>query len=191
MPVGIRATMRMSEGHKGEGRPQRDPRAERFAPSRSLIPETAFESLRKVPLGEEPAYWPVRVMVELDYLTCGDTPDSRLTQQWAPFRQSMLRVKRAYEVLAYPHVKGEGHRYAMRSDLYRDYDHNDRDRITLDDTELTVLKTFAVSADIPFDAQRRDYNYADILPDLHALYKKTTPSLTHAPNRGNGDDDDG
>jgi hypothetical protein len=187
MPVGIRATMHMSEGLKGEGRPQRD----RFAPSRSVIPETAFESLRKVPLGEEPAYWPVRVMVELDYLTCGDTSDSRLTQQWAPFRQSMLRVKRAYEVLAYPHVKDDGHRYAMRSDLYRDYDHNDRDHIILEDAELTILKKLAVSADIPFDPQRRAYNYADILPDLHALYKKPGRSLTHGPNKGNGTDDEG
>ena len=181
----------MPEGNKGEGRPQGDPGAERLGPSRSLIPETAFESLRKVPLGEEPAYWPVRVMVELDYLTCGDTPDSRLTQEWAPFRRSMLRVKRAYEVLAYPHVKYEGHRYAMRSDLYRDYDHNDRDHITLDDAELPILKKLAVSADIPFDQQRRIYNYADILPDLHALYNNPGGSLTHVSNRDNGTDDDG
>src|SRR3712207_406992 len=70
----------------------------REAGSRLPTQQELFERMRRVPSGEEPAFWPVRVMSELEYLTDpGEQPDSPLTKQWAPVQESLRRVKRAYE----------------------------------------------------------------------------------------------
>ena len=44
---------------------------------------------------------------------------------------------------------------------------------------------------IPFDPQRRVYNYAEIVPEIHPTMSRPGHSLPHDPNSRNGTDDKG
>ena len=125
-----------------------------------------FERLRQVPSGEEPAFWPVRVMSELEYITSGEVPDHPLEKQWAPMRESLKKVKRAYEVIAYPHVKYEGWRECIQAELGREREWQGRDQVELNDAELRIVGKLAATAKIPFDPQRRVYSYGEVLKDF-------------------------
>ena len=115
-----------------------------------------FERMRRVPKGEEPAYWPVCVMTELDYLTAPEEwPDSPLTEKWAPVRESFLRVKKAYEVLAYPHIQYEVSRENIEVELEMDRQIHGRDQLNLDGAEVRILGKLAATAEIPFDPQKK------------------------------------
>src|SRR4051812_28574136 len=79
----------------------------------TLTKQGIYEKLTRIPKGEDPAFWPVRVMSELLYVTDpNELPDHTLPKQWAPFRDSFSKVRMAYQVLAYKHT---------RSDLSREF----------------------------------------------------------------------
>ena len=164
----------MSEN--GEGRTSREitlpkDNAREGAPNKNpLIPETSFEQLGRVPKTEDPAFWPVRVITELEYaINPGEMPNGPLVEKWKPFQDSLKRVKKAYEVLAYPHVRYEGWRDEIAADLKRDQKTYERDQVELDDAELAILKKLSTTAKIPFNPQKRIYNYTEVFnpsPDL-------------------------
>jgi len=82
----------------------------------------AFGKLSETPPREDPAFWPVRVLNELNYyiverdhvsdtLTVRGVNARELGERFAPYQQHIRNVKTAYEILAYPHCK-----YELKSD---------------------------------------------------------------------------
>jgi hypothetical protein len=122
-----------------------------------------YEKLSRIPKGEEPAFWPVRVLNELEYTANPyEFPDRPRTRQWAPFYESVQRVKRAYEVLAYPHVRYEAWRELIEDDLQFDQKYNKRDTIELTDQEAVILHKLARAGRVPIDPLQRTYDYHEV-----------------------------
>lgn len=69
--------------------------------------ERIFNTLHTTPQGEDPLFWPIHVMHELNRIII-DREDATnpqlaaLGEQWTPDQEAMRRVRTAYEIIAYP-----------------------------------------------------------------------------------------
>ena len=133
-----------------------------------------FGKLSETPDGEDPAYWPVNVLNELNHhILNRDHPGNERPGMWgissreigerfAPLKGHIQKVKTAYEILAYPHCKYVGRRENIEDELARDQQSNARDQVELNDAELQILTKLAAARKISVDPQKRVYQYAEV-----------------------------
>jgi hypothetical protein len=140
-----------------------------------------FGKLSETPSTEDPAFWPVKVFNELNYMilhrdqAAGKTPNvwgvnaREVGERFAPFEEHIRKVKTAYEILAFPHCKSAGSRDVIEDELYRDQRSFERDQVELNDAELGILSGLAASRNIPFNPEKRVYQYDEVFhpsPDI-------------------------
>jgi hypothetical protein len=156
--------------------PQRttQPDAEQIGGSVPTPFRDVFGRLSETPPREDPAFWPVRVLNELNYMilerdhAATDTPHlwgvsaREMGERFAPFQEHIRNVKTAYEILAYPHCKSAGSREVIESELARDQHSFERDQVELNDAELAILNRLAAAKNIPFNPEKRVYQYDEV-----------------------------
>ena len=188
--------------------PQRNIRHE-TDPTEANLPTPfrgAFDKLSETPPTEDPAFWPVRVLNELNYmivnrdeatpgvLNVWGVPAREVGERFAPFQEHIRNVKTAYEILAYPHCKSAGSREVIEGELAQNQHSTDRDRVELNDAELAILSHLAAAKNIPFNPEKRVYHYDEVFhpsPDIEpalngAEFIKWLGEQRHAREQGNG-----
>jgi hypothetical protein len=140
-----------------------------------------FGKLGETPSTEDPAYWPVKVLNELNYmilhrdeappgaLGVWDVPAREVGERFAPYEEHIRKVKTAYEILAFPHCKYQGSRDLIDDELSRDQRAFERDQVELNDPELAILSHLAAAKNIPFNPEKPVYRYEEVLhppPDI-------------------------
>ena len=164
----------------------------------------AFGKLSETPPREDPAFWPVRVLNELNYMIVerdhaiegpnvwGVNP-RELGERFAPYKEHIRNVKTAYEILAYPHCKSAGSREVIEGELAQDQWSNERDQVELNDAELAILSRLAAAKNLPFNPEKRVYQYDEVFhpsPDIEppltgAAYMKWLSEQQRARDQGN------
>jgi hypothetical protein len=134
----------------------------------------AFGKLTETPPTEDPAFWPVRVLSELnsyivdrdhaaeDRLSAWGVNARELGERFAPHQEHIRSVKTAYEILAYPHCKYEGSREVIATELAHDQQAHERNQVELNDAELAILSRLAAARKLPFNPQQRVYKYDEV-----------------------------
>jgi len=163
--------------------PQRNIRHE-TDPTEANLPapfRDAFGKLSETPPREDPAFWPVKVLNELHAMIVERddfAPNARnvwgvsireVGERFAPFKEHIRNVKTAYEILAYPHCKYAGSREVIEGELAQDQHSNERSQVELNDTELTILSGLAAAKNLPFNPEKRVYQYDEVFhpsPDI-------------------------
>jgi hypothetical protein len=149
-----------------------------------------IDQASEVPTGEDPAFWPRKVFLKFeelienkDFIT--DKAKHELATKLTPIQESMLKVRTAYEIAAYSSVQRlpiEKEKSFMQGiieeDLKMDREFRNRNAVELSLAEQALVgrlcKTSRYTGDgrtgqrtlqpqIPFDPDRRIYNYADII----------------------------
>jgi hypothetical protein len=137
-----------------------------------VMEREVFGKLSQTPAGEDPAYYPITVLNEFNYMIVnrediknnpGGLPYAEFGEYAAPMKETIRKVKTAYEILAYPHCKDWGRRDNIASELERDRQSFERDEVELNDEELRALSKLTVARKIPFDPQKRVYKYTEVL----------------------------
>jgi hypothetical protein len=161
--------------------PQRttQPDAERTGGSVPAPFRDVFGRLSETPPREDPAFWPVKVLNELNYKIVNredaapDVPGGvfarEIGERFAPMKEHIRQVKTAYEILAYPHCKYQGSRELIEDELTRDQHSFERDQVALNDAELAILSRLAAAKNIPFNPEKRVYQYDEVFhpaPDI-------------------------
>jgi hypothetical protein len=140
----------------------------------------AFGRLSETPPREDPAFWPVKVLNELNYMIlerdhATEGPNAwgvnprELGERFAPYQEHIRKVKTAYEILAFPHCKYEGSRELIEDELARDQRAFERDQVELNDAELAILSKLTAARNLPFNPEKRVYQYDDVFhpsPDI-------------------------
>jgi hypothetical protein len=163
-----------------------------------------FGKLSETPPTEDPAYWPVRVLNELnnfiverddasDTISTWGVNPRELGERFAPYQEHIRNVKTAYEILAYPHCKYEGSRELIESELARDQGVFERDQVELNDAELAILSKLTAARNLPFNPEKRVYQYDEVFhpsPDIEralngAEFIKWLGARKRAGNQGN------
>jgi len=141
----------------------------------------AFGQLSETPPTEDPAFWPVHVLNELNYMIVNredaapNTPNiwgvsaREVGERFAPYQEHIRNVKTAYEILAYPHCKYEGSRELIEGELARDQRSFERSQVELNDAELTILSRLTAAKNLPFNPEKRVYQYDEVFhpsPDI-------------------------
>ena len=133
-----------------------------------------FGKLGETPSTEDPAYWPVKVLNGLysmiihrdvaspDVRNVWDVPAKEVGERFAPYEEHIRNVKTAYEILAFPHCKYQGSRELIDDELNRDQRSFERDQVELNDAELAILSRLAAAKNIPFNPEKRVYQYDDV-----------------------------
>ena len=137
-------------------------------PLASFMEKNLFDKLSQTPAGEDPAYWPLPMLHELNYhiVTRHEmrSADARaIGERYAPMKESIRKVTKAYEILAYPHCKDWGSRENIEDELATDQVMFERDHVELDDAELKILSKLTAARKLPFDPQKRNYQYSEVL----------------------------
>ena len=190
--------------------------AEELVPQRNIRHEThpteanlpapfrdAFGKLSETPLSEDPAFWPVRVLNELNYMIverdhATEGPNAwganprELGERFAPYQEHIRKVKTAYEILAFPHCKYEGSRVVIEDELARDQRAFERDQVELNDAELAILSKLTAARNLLFNPEKRVYQYDDVFhpsPDIEppltgSAYMKWLGEQQRARNQG-------
>jgi hypothetical protein len=146
------------------------------------IDQNLFGRLRDTPAGEDPAFWPIHVLNELNSYIDHREQLSNLPGDWdatpretaetfAPIQENIRRVKTAYEILAYPHCKLEDRREEIEAELGKDHELTGRDQVELDDTELKILGKLSAVRNIPFSPDKRVYTYEEVLHPSQPIEK--------------------
>jgi hypothetical protein len=164
-----------------------------------------FGKLSETPPTEDPAFWPVRVLNELNYFIverdhASDTLNvwgvnpRELGERFAPFQEHIRKVRTAYEILAYPHCKSQGSREVIEAQLAQDQKSNERDQVELNDAELAILSKLTAARNLPFNPEKRVYQYEEVFhpsPDIEppltgSAYFKWLGEQRRAREQGNG-----
>jgi hypothetical protein len=128
------------------------------------------------PAGEDPAFWPIPLLNEInyyivnkEYLTNSSgpgiwgVPPAEIAERYAPMKETIQRVKTAYEIIAYPHCKDRGRQDNIKSELERDQQSFDRHSVELNEEELGMLRKLAAARGLPCDSEKRVYEYSEVI----------------------------
>jgi|SRR3954470_21593812 hypothetical protein len=101
---------------------------------------------------------------------------AELAQKLVPLKDTIRRVRTAYEIIAYPQCQERGRRYNIETQLRQDQEFFERDKVELNDAEMDIVRKLCETPryalrqglkepqpKIPFDPQKRVYNYAEVL----------------------------
>ena len=114
--------IRQNNNHKQELVVSPQGRQEGSPPALSMDPEI-LRKLSYTPRGEDRAFWPIRVLNELeDYISIKDEPSASpitraIGQKYAPYEESIHHVKTAYSILAHPRCQYEGWKEQIETQL--------------------------------------------------------------------------
>ena len=163
--------------------PQRHIRHE-TNPTEANLPapfKDAFGRLSETPPKEDPAFWPIKVLNELNYMIlerdhATERPNAwganprELGERFAPYQEHIRKVKTAYEILAFPYCKYEGSRVVIEDELARDQRaFYERDQVELNDAELAILSKLTAARNLPFNPEKRVYQFDNVFhpsPDI-------------------------
>ena len=124
-------------------------------PARALAEQDAFypafwervvEQSSVAPQGQDPAYWPSRVLFEFDALASGDRAYIKdkakyeLAGKLAPIKDSIKKVRTAYQIVAYPACTSENMREAIEGEIQMDQEIHERDQVELGSGEAEILR---------------------------------------------------
>jgi hypothetical protein len=124
------------------------------------------------PNGEDPAYYPVILLNELNYFIVnrediknnhGGGQYAEIGEHWAPMKETLRKIKTAYEIIAHPFCREEGRRYAIESELERDQNSFDRRSVELNEEELGMLSKLATARGLPCIPEKRVYEYSEVI----------------------------
>jgi hypothetical protein len=118
-------------------------------PFYSAFWENVIETSRNVLQGEEPAWWPIRVLFELDDLVTYremsilSPRKAELAAKLAPIHDSIRKIKTAYSIIAYPH--SQSYQLAISRQVAHDQrilqiEGTPRTQFELNDSELIILR---------------------------------------------------
>jgi hypothetical protein len=130
--------------------------------------QDVLERLRFTPKGEDPAFWPIRVLNELEYyLTIKDdslagSAARAIGEKYAPYEESIRRVKTAYSILCYPHCKYDGWKQQIGAQLESRRQLFGEDQVELNDQELNALGQITSARNIPFNDKKRVYSHSEV-----------------------------
>lgn len=136
-----------------------------------LVPfmeQDAFKKLSFTPNGEDPAFWPIRVLNEVSYYISvkdqfsNGTFTRAMGEKYAPLEETIQQVKTAYSILAYPHCQYEGWQYEIGRELEIDRQLRGRDQVELTDNELQILGQLTTTRKIPFNPEKRIYYFSEV-----------------------------
>jgi hypothetical protein len=125
-------------------------------------------------------------------------PEKRLfADKLALIKESIQKVKIAYEIITFPHFKDWGIRDSIKEDLSRDRDWRERDSVELNDAELEIVRRLCqtpryelhkpvpwyevteegdiktrppyqkLQPQIPFNPQKRVYHYSEVIGNTY------------------------
>jgi hypothetical protein len=133
------------------------------------------------PQGVDPAFWPNRVLTEFELLASTDRAfikdKSRyeLAGKLAPVKDSIKKIRTAYQIISYPACMSENYREQIEGDLHMDREIHNRDQVELTAPEAAILNRlcetprYALYSDtklaeprIPINPQQRVFKYADV-----------------------------
>jgi len=123
----------------------------------------------------------------------GGVNPRELGERFAPYQEHIRKVKTAYEILAFPHCKSAGSRELIEGELARDQRAFERDQVELNDAELAILSGLAAAKNLPFNPEKRIYQYDEVFhpsPDIEppltgSAYMKWLSEQQRARNQGN------
>lgn len=144
------------------------------SPPAPLMDQEILKKLSHTPKGEDPVYWPARVFNELEYyisikddLTVGFAARA-IGEKYAPYQESIRKVKTAYTILSHPHCQessswvARGWQYQIESELERDRQTYGREQVELTDPEFQILNLITTARKIPLDPEKRVYSYSEV-----------------------------
>lgn len=131
-----------------------------------------FPKLNHMPK-EDTVFWPVYLLDQLDNdITYREGLERnsvgisaailKRRKRYFSLLDTVRKVKRAYEILAYPHCDYEGWQLSIQIDLETDRQLYGRDQIELNDEEFRVLSKITAATKIPFNPQKRIYSYWEV-----------------------------
>ena len=148
------------------------------APFAKELDEKVFGRLSDTPAGEDPAFWPVRVLNELNYRIVDTGPENSgaIVEKFAPLKETVQNVTTAYEILAYPHCKYIGSREIIEEQLRMKQDREERDSVELNDAEFSVLRKLAAARKIPLNPDKRRYIFSEVFNPPQEIEKALNAS---------------
>lgn len=141
--------------------------------------QNVVETATTIPQGEDPAYWPIRVLLELDELVRYRKPSTysagkaALAETLAPIHQTIRNIKTAYSIAAYPHCKSTTRTVSALVNLDQRSlatEGSPRTQFELNDAELTILHSLC---------QTPRYTYAK--RDEHGRHYGSPVKIYHQP----------
>jgi hypothetical protein len=126
------------------------------------------------PQGENPTWYPIQVMSQLQsdlamraYRNRQDTARAEKLTAW---KESLHKVEMAYEIIAYPRLIGSGYDMAVAEGIadaiahpnQETKEHPHRAPIELNTEEVSVLGKLTQARGLPFDPDKRVYRYAEL-----------------------------
>jgi len=131
------------------------------------------------PKREDKLWYPITVMSQALYIeTMSEFKtgyEQDLGKRLSPHRKTLIKLEMAYEINAYPALRDTG--YGLEtSEIIRDAHDNAgidigvypyRAPIVLNDPERIILGTITRDRGLPFDPEKREYRYTDLLPQLN------------------------
>jgi hypothetical protein len=133
-----------------------------------------FGQLSETPSGEDPAYWPINVLNELNakiidkemadtgFLNELGVKHRTIGERFAPLQEHIQKVTTAYKILAYPHVKLDLSRERIEEQLRAEQRRLEREQVELSDVELQILNKLTAARKLPFDPDKRIYKYDEV-----------------------------
>jgi hypothetical protein len=133
-----------------------------------LMGQEVFDKLSFTPEGQDPAFWPIRVLNELEYhILVKDDPTlgpvtRAIGEKYAPYKETIQRVRTAYSILAYPYCRNEALKEQIGAGLELERQGLGQDQVELNDQELKILSQLAAARKMPFHPERRVYPYSEV-----------------------------
>ena len=146
------------------------------------LDEKVFSRLSDTPAGEDPAFWPVRVLNELNYHIVNKDQEGMgersqaIAERFAPLKETVQNVTTAYEILAYPHCKYIGSREIIEEQLRMKQEREEREAVELNDAELRVVGRLAAARKIPLNPDKRRYNFSEVFNPPQEIEKALNAS---------------
>src|SRR6266852_2269696 len=113
-----------------------------------------------------------------------------IAEKFAPLKETVQNVTTAYEILAYPRCKYIGSREIIEEQLRMKQEREGSESVELNDAEFSVLAKLAAARKIPFNSEKRRYNFSEVFNPPQEIEKALgVPEFFkwEASNRKNAD----
>jgi hypothetical protein len=77
-------------------------------------------------------------------------------------KESVRKVERAFEIIAYPVWQNQELKENIKEDIVDDTERYGRDKVELNDEELEVIGKLTRVRSLPFDPEKRVYEYSEV-----------------------------
>src|SRR3954469_24144004 len=162
-------------GETDQDKPQNDQEATRTA-------KAVIDLLREMdlfgnhtPKGANPVAFPLQVLSEAQYVAGMKDYETgyekSLGERLAPYKKTLQKVEMAYEIIAYPLLENSEYGASIRegitdAEIYpneRTDEYPHRAPIALNDAELKILGRITQDRGLPFNPEKRVYQYTDLI----------------------------